>query len=464
MLNNTTINKNTVLTFNKVSLSFLNRQLFTDFTFSVSSGERVAIIGPNGIGKTTLFKLILGELKPDHGKVTSFGLANYVPQVTNEYISDEQSAGQRRLELIENTIWLPGSLLLLDEPTVYLDQNNINNLKYLLKDYDGTILLASHDMDFIDSFCTRSLILEPNKVLDYPGNYTQYQEHLKRMQQTIANFNQKQRSDMEKLHDKIQSLTQKNKEFNHHVTPLKKVTQGRYPSRSKDRIQRGLSSRLKRAQRELSHLPSEKKLYQHRVLLPRIDRKVVKKKNYQLRIAEILSPKGQVLLENTKFEFNLGESVGLLGDNGSGKTTFLKYLMNQKDMLSAVYVGLNAKITDDTLSVIDFFKNTVLSKTEIKRLLVMMDLFVDLDTKLSVLSGGELAKLALFRNLYLNQTKILLLDEPTNYLDPESVRAFSKLLEQSQLTCIIASHNEKFLKQFCKRQYRISDKKLIELR
>lgn len=85
-----------------------------------------------------------------------------------------------------------------------------------------------------------------------------------------------------------------------------------------------------------------------------------------------------------------------------------------------------------------------------------------MDTLIKALSGGELAKLTLFKQLYLNKEKILLLNEPTNYLDPESVDALATMLKQSHLTSIIASHNKKFLTKFCYRQYEINNNDLIE--
>lgn len=106
---------------------------------------------------------------------------------------------------------------------------------------------------------------------------------------------------------------------------------------------------------------------------------------------------------------------------------------------------------------------TILGKTDIKRLLVKMDMFVDLSTKIKNLSGGEFAKLALLKQLYLDHETILLIDEPTNYLDPESVIALAKMLKDSHFTCIIASHNRKFLTEFCQSNYLIKEQKLLTI-
>lgn len=156
-----------------------------------------------------------------------------------------------------------------------------------------------------------------------------------------------------------------------------------------------------------------------------------------------------------------------MGPNGSGKTTLLKYLkdyLNHQSLLPhANYIGLNLSNHESSQTVVDFLAETILSRSDIKRLLVKMDMFVDLPTKIKDLSGGEFAKLALLKQLYLNHETILLIDEPTNYLDPEGVTALAQMLKQSQLTCIIASHNREFLTKFCQASYQIKQQKLLEM-
>ncbi len=454
----------TLLNVNHVSFSYAKRDLFTDLNFAIADNERVALVGPNGIGKTTLLNLIRGQIKPDSGQIICRGEINYVPQVDPQEINDAQSAGEKRLELIENTIWLPGSLLLLDEPTVYLDEANIQNLLYLLKNYDGAILVASHDLDFINQLCNKTIILQPHNVIYFPGNYDQYLSQKKLSEETVRNFNEKRIIEKKKLTEKINTLKAKSIDYSHFTKS--KDSPGRLVSRGKDTVQKSLNARVKRAERELAAVPEAEQAYHHRIILPKFKKWPQKMRTYELKIQKLDSPKQKTLLKDTELVIHMGETIGLVGPNGSGKTTLLKYLkryFNQKMLLpKATYIGLKAEKNNDAVTVENFFKKTILGKTDVKRLLVKMDMFVNLDTLLKYLSGGELAKLTLLKQLYLNEETILLLDEPTNYLDPESVTALAKMLKESHLTCVIASHNHHFLAKFCQREYEIKKRKLIE--
>ncbi|MDN5583789.1 MAG: ATP-binding cassette domain-containing protein, partial [Lactobacillus sp.] len=438
-----------------VDFSYPNRNLFTDLSFSIAVGERIALIGPNGIGKSTLLNLIRNKIQPNHGRIIHHDEINYIPQIDyTDTINDPKSAGEKRLTLIENTIWLPGSLLLLDEPTVYLDENNIENLLYLLKNYNGALLVASHDLDFINRLCQKTIILQPNKVIYFPGNYSQYLEQHQINNQSVINFN-----------DKIVALQQKSNNYNHFKS--QKDSTGRFTSRSHDHVQKGLNSRVKRAERELRNLPGKRHVYQHHIQLPEFKNWYKKSTTFSIKIDELLSPRHETILNNTALTLCTGQSLGLIGPNGSGKTTLLKYLKNyfnhQHLLPQATYIGLNLNKQQNYETVADFFTETILGKTDIKRLLVKMDMFVDLSTKIKNLSGGEFAKLALLKQLYLDHETILLIDEPTNYLDPESVIALAKMLKDSHFTCIIASHNRKFLTEFCQSNYLIKEQKLLTI-
>ena len=200
---------------------FGDRAIFSDFSTRVLRGERVAIVGPNGAGKTTLVKLLLGEIPPDSGKVklgTGLQIA-YVDQAraglkhemtlwdaltpgggdsitvrdrpkhaaayAKEFLFQEKqlrqplktlSGGERNRLLLALALAKPANLLVLDEPTNDLDMDTLELLEELLADYDGTLLLVSHDRDFIDRLATSTIALNGRgRVVETPGGWTDFQ-------------------------------------------------------------------------------------------------------------------------------------------------------------------------------------------------------------------------------------------------------------------------------------------------
>lgn len=210
---------NDVLKVCGLSKSFESRRIFENTDLYISLGERVALIGPNGSGKTTFLKLLFGEINADHGQIllgTSIKIS-YLPQhITfnneedtvigcfreNKYILEGKareclarfmffgkdpykkvkhlSGGEKVRLKLSMLLYEETNLLILDEPTNHLDIDSIEVLEEALEDFKGTILFISHDRYFINKVCNRVVAIEDNKFVNYAGNYDYYKDKLKK--------------------------------------------------------------------------------------------------------------------------------------------------------------------------------------------------------------------------------------------------------------------------------------------
>lgn len=202
-----------------VSISFDDKPILKDFSIKVLRGDRVGIIGPNGAGKTTLLKILTGDITPDQGNVklgtnlkATFldqhrslikdsdtvwdtlsdggdhimvrGHSKHIISYLKDFLFESSQAhspvsslsgGEKNRLLLAKTLAHPTNLLILDEPTNDLDMDTLDLLQDVLSDYDGTLLLVSHDRDFLDRLVTSTIVMEGNAdVVEYPGGYSDY--------------------------------------------------------------------------------------------------------------------------------------------------------------------------------------------------------------------------------------------------------------------------------------------------
>lgn len=207
---------NDVLFVENLSMAFDDTKLFSDISFDVKKGEKIALIGPNGIGKTTLFKIILGRLQPKGGSVKTGAsviigyydqeqsdlslnktifqeISDAYPNLTNTKIRNTLAAfvftgddvfktistlsgGEKGRVALAKIMLSNANFLILDEPTNHLDLNSKEILENVLRDYKGTVLYISHDRYFINRTATKVVELTPNKANIYLGNYDYYIE------------------------------------------------------------------------------------------------------------------------------------------------------------------------------------------------------------------------------------------------------------------------------------------------
>src|ERR1700722_3799613 len=157
-----------------IGLSFPQKVCFDDFTTQIHYGSRVAIMGQNGSGKSTLLKMLQGLVEPSHGEIhvpkgITFG---YVPQVIEEF--ESLSGGQRLNEALTQALALDPSGLLLDEPTNHLDVRNRRSLMRMLKNYPGTLIIVSHDVEVLRSCVDTLWHIENGKVHIFSRSYDDY--------------------------------------------------------------------------------------------------------------------------------------------------------------------------------------------------------------------------------------------------------------------------------------------------
>jgi len=345
---------------------------------------------------------------------------------------NQLSGGEKtRLSLAKLLLSKP-TLLLLDEPTNHLDIQAVEWLEGYMRDYHGTVIIVSHDRYFLDQLVTSILEIENNSISNYNGNYSNYiAEKLIRQEQEAREFS-KYKKESDRQIDIIRRLRQ-------HGTEK-------------------LMNRAKSKEKQLSKLKvhelpthSSKKAYMH------IEARETSGKNV-LQIENLSKKFGSsTLFNDVNLKIYRGDKVSLIGPNGVGKTTLFKMLINETNSYSN-YISLGHNVVvgyydqeQQTLT----NKNTTLdeiwdlypgkTETEIRTLLGSF-LFSsdDVFKTVSVLSGGEKARLSLLK-LILSKSNFLLLDEPTNHLDINSKEVLEEALIKYNGTIFMISHDRYFI-------------------
>lgn len=356
------------------------------------------------------------------------------------------SGGQRtRLALAKLLLTRP-DLLILDEPTNHLDMETLQWLEQYLKNYDGAILIVSHDRYFLDQIVTQVYELSRTKIKKYVGNYTSY------LQQRAEQFEQQL-----KLYEKQQEEITKLKDF----------------------IQRNIAraSTTKRAQSRRKQLEK----------MNIIDKPLGDEKSASFRF-EIERPSGNdvltannlaigydhIIATNLSFRITRGDSIALIGPNGIGKSTLLKTIIKQlHPKQGEIRYGTNVQIgyydqeqaqLTSNKRVIDELWDEDRLRTE-KEIRTILGNFLfsgdDVLKPVQTLSGGEKARLALAK-LMMKKANVLVLDEPTNHLDLDSKEVLEQALIEYPGTIIFVSHDRYFINRIATKIYELSTDGLVE--
>ena len=357
--------------------------------------------------------------------------------------TSEFSGGWRmRIELAKLLLRRP-SIFLLDEPTNHLDIESIQWLEEYLRNYNGAVLLISHDRAFLDNVTTRTVELSLGHIYDYKVPYSKFVELRaeRRAQQMAAYENQ-------------QKLIEKTEEF---------IEKFRYKPTKSNQVQ----SRIKQLERLERIEVEEEDLATLNIKFPPAPRSG----QIVAEIKEVGKAFGEKrIFSDATFTIERGQKIALVGRNGEGKTTMARMIIGELEQTEGtiklganVNIGYYAQNQDDLMdgefTVFDTLDRVAVGDIR-TRLRDILGAFLfrgeDIDKKVKVLSGGERSRLAMAR-LMLEPYNLLVLDEPTNHMDMRSKDILKRAIQKYDGTVIVVSHDRDFLDGMVDRIYEFRD-------
>lgn len=501
-----------------LSLSFGTQQIFKDVNLHIPDNEKVGIVGINGAGKTTFFKLILEKETPDDGDIIikNNSRIGWLPQVFEDDLADvdmtvmeylktgrpieqleerlqklyemladpkanvdevfkkidatnnkleyweantaesellklidgigiksemlnkkvkELSGGQKSKVAFSRLLYSKPELLLLDEPTNHMDAESKEFITNYLKRYRGTVLVISHDKEFLDEITTKILFIDKRvkQMKLFDGNYSKFCKLESEYEENLRREAQKQQAEEDKLRAIINKYA---------------TASGKRKKMAQDR-EKKLEKLL---DNKIETLDPAKTVNIKIQMNDDLNNMPLSVRNLNFKY----NPEGPQVIDDLSFSIYKGEKFLVLGRNGAGKSTLLKLIngiltpeSGKIDMGNKVKIGYYAQEfenLDNNLTILENFHNA-LPKTKMRAVLAKF-LFTgdDINKKVGVLSPGEKARVALTK-LSIANANLLLLDEPTNHLDPDTQRIIGDVFSDFPGSMIVVSHNIDFVKR-----------------
>ena len=507
-----------VLNVSNLAKAYPNKEIFSGLSFNLEKGDKAGLVGLNGAGKSTLFNILTDKISPDDGKIfipqdvklgyleqiltidSEMTIYDYclsvfddlikleadirdlekqmskeenpekLAEIMDEYtrkselyhnkngyaieselegtlsamgfdksefnkkISDLSGGQKARVELAGLLLEKP-DLLLLDEPTNHLDIKAINFLETFIKNYKGTAIIISHDRYFLDATVNRMMVLEHGKLTSYKGNYTSFMAQRKKDREVRIHqykSQQKEIARQEEIIDRLKNLGGSKRK--------RGISQSRSRQKLLDKMER-IDKPI-----ELSDTMNLK-------FTPRIQSgmDVLKVEDLKMSFDE------KEIFKDISFEVYRNERAAIIGDNGVGKTTLFKIILDQiyqdsgrAKLGESVHIGYfdqEQKSLNLENTIFDEIRDTfpMLTNFEIRSYLAKF-MFYDTDVfrEISELSGGERARISLLK-LMISDCNFILMDEPTNHLDIDSKEILEDAILDFEGTCLIISHDRYFL-------------------
>ena len=521
-----------MLNIHNLSVSFGGTFLFEEVTFRLGSGDRVGLVGKNGAGKSTMLKILAGDFKPDSGQIatekevkigflrqdidfehgrtvleeayeafTEIKLVekkleevNHLLVTRTDYESEEYGQiiedlsdythrfellggynyvgetekillglGFKREVFIDQTDTFSGGwrmrielaklllqsndILLLDEPTNHLDIESIIWLESFLRNFPGVVVIVSHDKMFLDNVTNRTIEISLGKAYDFNKPYSEYLElrHEIREKQLATQKNQaKKIEETEKLIEKFRAKASKASMAQSLIKKLDKVE--RIEVDEDDNSVMNISF-------PVSKVPGKV---------------VIEAENVTKAYGE------KVILKDISLLVERGSKIAFVGQNGQGKSTFIKAIVNEFKFGGTIKLGHNVQVgyfaqnqaeyLDGEITLLETMENAA-TDTNRSKVRDMLGSFLfrgdDVEKKVKVLSGGERNRLALCK-LLLQPINVLVMDEPTNHLDIKSKNVLKAALQKYEGTLLLVSHDRDFLQGMSNIVYEFKDQKIKE--
>ncbi len=467
-----------LISLQEVTLGFGGPRLFEEINLQIEQGEWVGLLGRNGMGKSTLLKLVNGDIEPQSGSVArqqnlrvaylpqevpagvtgkvfdiiASGLDSpiardehrwqrqlQVEQVVSRMLLDSDaqfetlSAGMKRRVMLARGLVKNPDLLLLDEPTNHLDIASIDWLEGFLKRWGGTLLFVTHDRVFLQRLTTRIVELDRGRLFDWNCSYTTFIERKEAMLSAEADAN----ANFDK------KLAQEEVWIRKGIEARRTRNEGRVRALKRLREQR--KERRERLGKVKMQIQGDK----------RSGRIVIEVENVNYSYGD------KTIVRDFNAAIQRGDKVGIIGPNGSGKTTLLRLLLGELTPQSGtVEHGTNLEIAyfdqlraqlDESKSILDNVgqgRDSVMVNGKPRNLNVYLEDFLftkdRVNAPISALSGGERNRLLLAR-LFAQPANLLVMDEPTNDLDVETLEILEGLLLEYEGTLLLVSHDRAFL-------------------
>lgn len=425
---------------------------------TIHDSERIGLVGRNGCGKTTLLEVLTGRKEPEQGTIHTTGSCGLLPQLKQD--DSTKSGGEVTQQYIVDMLESKPAVLLADEPTTHLDTEHIEWLEKQLRQWQGALVLVSHDRRFLDALCTTIWEIHEGQLTVYKGNYSDYaeQKKLEKMQQEQAyEAHEKKKAQLER------ALREKEQRAERAVKTPKKVSSsearitGAKPYFAKK--QKKLHQNAKAIETRLEQMEQVEKPRELAPIKMNLQEAEALKGRIILRFEKVMGRIGtRTLWKPTSFQIHGGDKLAVIGPNGCGKTTLLQQILDQVPGITvspAVKIGYfsqNLNILNVQQSIIDNVSVTsIQDESLVRTILARLHFFGDDVYKpVNVLSGGERVKVALAK-LFVSDLNTLILDEPTNFLDIRAVEALEDLLQGYEGTVIVVSHDRRFVEQIANR-------------